>query len=156
MKAVTIRKHFLSVATAVAFLLAGCSRPGDINILSHNIDSISPDGLRAVSAVISLTVENNSIGFTLSDIEGTVYVKDRDFATFTADPVRISARTTETYPVNCAASLCEGVSLFDLISLANTTSDDMKVDFRAVARTKSGLKKKVRYEKVSLEDLSKK
>ena len=139
------RIAFLAALTGL-LMLTGCaaSRIGDISLQDYKVEEISPAGLRGVDVVLALTVCNPSVKITVSDISGTIYRKGTEFAVFSADPVTLNRKSTETYRVKGNLSLSSGVSLFDVISLAGGFDpEEFTLDVHAHGTLKNGIGKDV-------------
>ena len=74
---------------AVLALSFSCASYKDISVTSCEVASLSPNGLRAVDAVLSVGVHNPTVAFTLSDIAGTVRQGEDVIATFEGGPVSV-------------------------------------------------------------------
>ena len=93
----------------------------------YGVSSIRPESLRAVRGAVWLDVTNPMVGFTISEIKGTVYKKGTPFIHGTASDVYIplgSARAN----ISGRAALSPGASLWDVLALIVFDPDDYSVD----------------------------
>lgn len=150
-----VRISLLLTAVLVLFL-TGCGGAGqikNIKVTSMSLDSVMPAGLRAVTATVSVGVDNPAMQFTLEDIEGVLYHKGKELVGYTAEPVTVRRKSAETYPVSLTAQLTDGSSLFRLLGLvADHDPADFTTDIRATVRLRSGVKKHLDYKNIPITD----
>lgn len=143
-------------ALTVAFLVYSCSmdRVKDIKLKSCSIESVALTGLRSAGGTLLLEIDNPAMQFTLSDLQGTLYYNGEELATYTAEPVTIKGKSTESYPVQCEATLSPSVSLARLMSLAGGIDmEQLTTDIQAKATLKKGLSKTLTYKGLPLKKL---
>lgn len=140
---------------AFALIASGCGKINDIKITSCQLDSITPQGLRGIKACVLAGVDNPSMSFTINDISGSIYYKGEKYLDYTADPVTINKKSSDTYPVNCEGRVAKGVSVFSILSAGmNFDKRLISVDINATIKAKS-MKKKLKLSQVPLEDIEK-
>ena len=94
----------------------------------HKISQIRfHDGLRSVSGTISVECYNDSLAFEMSEIAGTVYKKGEAFVSGSAEPVAVPAGGS-TVVVSGLASLCEGITLWDVLACIAFKAEDYTID----------------------------
>ncbi len=149
--------RFLRIFTllAAAFLACSCAdRIKDIKLNSCSVSSFIPTSLRSAEGTILLEIDNPSMQFTVSGIEGTLFYRDEELATYTADPVTIKARCTDSYTLNCRAELSPSMPLTKLMGLAaGLDSEYLTTDIRAKAKLKNGISKKLDFNKLPVKAL---
>ena len=123
------RLFMLLLVSAVAILAAEeCNAQfSKLSIGDYGIKSISPESFRSVSGAVWLEVTNPEEGFTVSDISGVVYKNNTPFVKGTASPFRVE-RGTGKVAVSGRASLCDGVSLWAVLSLLTFNPEEYSVD----------------------------
>lgn len=151
------RRHHIiriSVLLLISLALVSCGRTKDIRITSYSLVSVSPRGFRAVDAVLALGIDNPAMAFTISDLEGTVKNDGEPAATFTAEPVSITRKSSEIYEVPCHAALDSGITLADAIKLVSSKDfSPYTVDVSFQVKTKSGISKVMKYNDLKISDL---
>lgn len=135
---IRIHKTIGRVAAAIlsAILLASVTAPQaeaapkspKITIKKYRITGIKPESLRSVEGTIELTLENKSAALMLRNINGKIYKNGVDFIQGYCLDVEIP-RGISVITIHGNASLCEGVSLLEVLKLVNFNPDDFTVDF---------------------------
>ena len=142
---------------ALAVLLAlsfSCARYKDISVTSCEVVSLSPNGLRAVDAVLSVGVHNPTVAFTLSDIAGTVREGENVIATFEGGPVSVERKSDQEYDLPCTLTLDESLSLFQVLSIIKKRDfSAFTVDVSGWVTLKNGLRKKLEFNDVPVSSL---
>lgn len=131
-----LRLRFILILSLAAIICSGCSglkeSVQDIKITAVAVDSFNLKGLRSIETTLSLTVDNPVIGFTLTDIEGTLLYKGDDFVNFTADKLKVKGKRVAQYPLDAEASLVKGVSFINVLGLLSSYSiSDFAVTVKA-------------------------
>lgn len=140
-----IRKLFLLLAClAVTLLSSSCASSfrKKVHIQSYGVKYVVPTSARSADLVLQVGVENETVGFSVTDIHGTIKVDDENIATFTAQDVALKGKTTDVYDVPVQAELCEGVSIIRvllMVGLGSTDGLSADIDARVA---KAGLSKK--------------
>ena len=151
------KKIFLGlilVTTCVAFL-SGCSKVKDIKVTSCGLESYSLKGLRSVDAVLAVGIDNPTFGFTITDLSGLVKYNGEDFATYTADSVAVDKKCSKVYDLPCSATLSEGVSLKQILSLASKgTLEGFTTDIEAKVRLRNGVGTTLRFKDLDLQKMT--
>lgn len=147
----------LLLAALLILFLTGCggiAQLKNIQVTSVSLDSVTPAGLRAVGATLSVGVENPAMQFTLEDIEGVLYRKGKELVEYTADPVTVRRKSSEVYPVSLTARLAGDSSVLSLLGLsAHFDPEEFTTDVRATVRLKSGAKKKLDFKNIPIKEL---
>ena len=149
------RIRYAALAAMLALLcLCGCSKYKQIRPVSANVESISPQGFRAVAAVVALEIDNPAGQVTLSEIEGQIVRYGKVFGKVAVDPFILEARSLKTYHLRAEINLGEDVNLLDVMSLLKTNVlEEFTVDLYARATLKAGASKKMAYEGLPLKEL---
>lgn len=148
--------HAFALTAVAVFLviLAGCSKIGDIKVTSFSVDSFSPKGLRGADATLSLAIENPAMEFSLSDIQGVVYYKGKEYVDYSAEPITVNGKCAAVYPLNCSASLRPDISLVSVLTLVRDYNiDDFSTTISAKVRLRSGVGKKLKFKNIPLKKL---
>ena len=113
-----------------------------IAVTSVGIESLNPTSSRSAEAILLLEIDNPSISFTASDVNGTIKYNDKVMASFTAGKIPVIGRTKQVYELPCTARLSENVSVIEMLRLlavknmAGATADvDVRVDIGKLGKT---------------------
>lgn len=143
------------VAVLAAVSSADCrAQFSRLSIGDYGIQSISPESFRSVSGAVWLNVANPDQAFTLSDISGVVYKNNVPFVKGKASTVRIAKGTAKAV-ISGRASLCDGVSLWSVLSLLSFNPDDYCVDIIMRVTLDSGESRMITKYKVPVSTLLK-
>jgi len=151
------RSIILILATVLALCLTGCGsveRIRNIRVTSWAVESVSPTGLRGLTADLAVGVENPAMQFTLEDIEGVLYYKGTEFVHYTADPVTVRRKSTAVYPLHCKAILGGEYSVLSVLGMArNYDLADFTTDIHARVRLRGGASKSFDFKDIPIKDL---
>ena len=151
------RRRFIiriSILFLISLALVSCGRTKDIRITSYSLASVSPRGFKAVDAVLALGIDNPAMAFTISELEGMVKNNGEPAATFTAEPVTINRKSSDTYEVPCHAALDSGITLADAIKLISSKDfSPYTVDVSFHVKTRSGISKVMKYNDLKISDI---
>jgi len=148
------RKTFIVAAIACILLASGCSRIKQIKLLGFSVESVAPSGLRSLDAVLALHIENPAMQFQLTDLNGVLYYKGKDFANYSSEDITVKGKTTGVYDLPCSANLADGVSLMQVLSLIKDYDiEDFTTDASVRVTLKKGLSKVLKFEDVPIKDL---
>lgn len=152
-----MKRLFVMLMVAAVALAASVECNAQFSRLSigdYGIQSIDPESFRAVSGAVWLDVTNPEQGFTLSDISGVVYKNNVPFVKGRASNVRISKGTGKVV-ISGRASLCEGISLWSVLSVLSFSPEDYSVDIVMRVTLDSGGSRMITKYKVPLSTLLK-
>ena len=113
-----IRKLFLLVAClAVTLLSSSCASSfrKKVHIQSYGVKYVVPTSARTADVMLQVGVENETVGFSVTDIHGVIKMDQDSIAAFTAQDVALKGKSTEVYDVPVQAELCEGVSIIRIL-----------------------------------------
>ena len=113
-----IRKLFLLIAClAVTILSSSCASSfrKKVHIQSYGVKYVVPTSVRSADVMLQVGVENETVGFSVTDIHGVIKMDQDSIATFTAQDVALKGKSTEVYDVPVQAELCEGVSIIRIL-----------------------------------------
>ena len=149
------KRNIVLIALALfALLVCGCADLKDIKVTSCSVKSVMPSGLRSIQGSLALGIDDPSIGFTLSGIEGIVKYNDRVVGNFSGGPVSVDGHSSQVYDMNCTATLSKDVSLAELFAwAANKNFDGFTTDFSAKVRVLGGIGKTLKFKDVPLKKL---
>ena len=144
-------KKFLLIIVAVAMCIAASAgEKGEVfcklKVNNFGIGSIWPSGFSSVSGSVWVELENGGEGFTVSQIQGTVYRDGAPFVNGSANNVYIS-KGKGKYTISGKASLCSGVSLLSLLRLFSFDPNSYSVDISVVVTSDSGVSQTLSVEK---------
>lgn len=151
------RLALVSVVLAFCFGMTGCaiSKIKDIEVTSCGLESYSLQGLRSVKAVLSLGIDNPSLGFTITDLEGILKYNGGDFARYTADSVSVEGQCSKVYDLPCTATLSDGVGLMQIMQIAgNRSLEGFTTDVQAKVRLNNGVGKKLKFKNIDIAKLA--
>lgn len=141
---------------ALAILLSGCGRMGkfdEIALKSYKIESIVPTGLRSVQASVSTVIVNPALSFSVSDINGVIYYKGEEYATFNAAPVTVPHGEEIPCQIEAEGRLAKGVSIASLLRLTGKGVEDFSADINAEAKLKNGISKRFVLKNIAIKSL---
>ena len=87
------RLFLLITAALVLFLAAGCSTEKGLNVTSCSVSSVTPNGLRALKAVLKVGIVNPMSNLTISRIEGVINDSGRELASFTTGKIKVAKKS---------------------------------------------------------------
>ena len=152
------RLRIILLALAVSFLAAGCSDIKNINnisLASCGVKYIAPTGLRSMSGVLLLEIDNPSFHFTVSDVEGCVKFSERKMIVFTAGEIPVQKHSCQVYELPCTASLAEKVSYLDIMAIAaKSFYEGLTADVDLRVTLKSGLATTLHFKDIDLSQIS--
>ena len=93
----------------------------------YGVSSIRPESLRAVRGAVWVDVTIPMVGFTVSEIKGTVYTTGVPFVYGSASDVHIPLGTRRA-TITGRASLSPSASLWDVLALIAFDPEDYSVD----------------------------
>lgn len=149
-------RNLLLLAAALALVMAFSSSCASsfrkkVHIQSYSVKYVVPTSARSADIVLKVGVENETVGFSITDIHGVIKMDADSIAIFTADNVALKGKTTDVYEVPVQAELCEGVSIIRVLLMAGLGSTDgLSADIDAKV-AKAGISKRfsVRDKKIS-------
>lgn len=125
-----------------------------LSIGKYGISSIYPESFRAVKGVVWLEVTNPMEGFTVSEVKGTVYKNGVPFVTGMTDDFHIAPGSGKR-TISGRAALCDGVSLWTVLSLLSFNPNDYMVDISMRITLDSGNSRVVSKKSMPLKTLLK-
>lgn len=144
------------ILAAAAFQgCASLAKVKDIRVTSCGVESYSLRGLRSVGAVLALGIDNPSLAFKVTSLNGVLKYKGEDFASYTADTLDVDARCVKVYDLPCTATLTESVSLMQVMQIAGKGSlDGFTTDIEAKVKLRNGAGKTLRFKDIDLQKLA--
>ena len=147
------------ILAAVLTLLPGCSgvrKIKDIKVNSVGVKYVTPTSSRSVEGVLLLEIDNPAMGFTVSQVDGTVRRDSRVMGYFTAGELPLQARSVQVYELPCTVTLAESVSILEVITLiAKGSLEGFTADVSLHAQLKNGLGKDLDFNNLDIEKLAK-
>ncbi len=131
-------RHIL-LLLAAAFLAASCgvSKIKDIALTSVGLQYIVPTSFRSMDAKLLLGIDNPAMGFTVTEVNGTLRYKDKPIANFVTGSLELQGKTEQVYEFPCTITLAEGASMLDVLLIASQRSlKNLKADVNVQAALK--------------------
>ena len=147
---------FFLLALCAASILSGCavSKLKDIEVTSCSLESYSLRGFKGVEAVVCVGIDNPSIQFKITDLEGVIKYNGENLAKYTADSLQVEGKCSKVYDISCSAALADGVGLVRLMSIAqNRTLEGFTTDVQARLSLTNGKGKMLKFKNIDLAKL---
>ena len=115
-----MRKIRIIAILVLCLFATGCRALRNVDkiaVTSVGIKSVNPTSSRSAEAVLLLEIDNPSLSFTASDVNGTVYYKGKVMGSFTAGTLPVIGRTKQVYELPCTARLAENVSILEIMRI---------------------------------------
>lgn len=143
------------IAALVAFCLCSCGKSfQDIKMTSCELVSLSPRGLSAIDATVSVGIDNPTVQVTLSQIYGLVKMNGEPCLHITADDVTLAPKTEDIYTLDLHGNIDSYFNPLQLLTLFSEPDwSVMTMDIRFRGTLKSGLGKDFEYKDIPLKDL---
>lgn len=129
-------RRFFFIAVAIFLLLVpgAVSAQSRISVDSYKIIGIMPVTFTSINGEVQFTCSSRSrYNIFLSNISGTIYKSGKPLVKGTAAPFSIRPGTT-TFVVSGNASLCNGVSMMDVLSSISLNVNDYSADVSAIVK----------------------
>lgn len=142
----------LAVVIVAAMTLTGCVKAyRDIKVTSCNVVSITPSGLRAIDAVLSVGVTNPGPEFEISGLNVTIRTAGEDCLRLNADKVFFEKGENKIYRVPLRGELCEGYNVMSAFEVLQGTGDALTAEasFRIGLKGSRGIPVKLKERPVS-------
>ena len=112
--------HILQRLVLVAVVAASVSscyltKIKDLDISSFGIKYVVPSSVNALSGVLLLGVDNPSISFTVTSLDGVIMCDGQPLVYVDAGEVPVQRRSIQVYEVPCTVTLAVGVSYLDVL-----------------------------------------
>ena len=149
-------RRLLLLITAATVLLtaAGCSADKGFKVTSCSVASVTPNGLRALNAVLKVGIVNPLSNLTISRIDGVINNAGRPLATFNTGKIKVAKRSDKVYPLTCSGAIAPDVGLMDLLRLATSQDfSDMTVDLAVKVKFFLGINRTFRFNDLKVTDL---
>lgn len=147
-------KTLILTIVALVFSLSGCRNVKDIDITSVKLEAISPEGLRSLNIYLAVGIDNPAMQIELTEIQGSLKHSGKIIGRLAMDPIKVQARSAETYHVRANVSLAEGAGLKDLMVLMDEQAlNECLVDVSVRPKFKSGLSAPVTLTDIPLKKL---
>ena len=148
------RLAFILAALLAIVCLSSCvSKYKKVKIVSCDVESFLPSGLKAFNAVAKVGIENPAPAFNIKDIQATVRRDTVDVLYINAENVAVDGKCTQVYRVPVAGQLSKGVSLLQLALMAKNLQSEIdlyKVDVTGRATVAGNVGKDIKYKDVPL------
>ena len=124
-----------TVAIFAALLVMLVTAPGaaaqilsNLHFNGYRITKVMPTSTRSVTGAMEIECQNDSLGFTMSNISGTVYKDGKPFLRGDLSPIKVPHGSSKVV-VNCRyAALAENISLLDVLRNLSFRPQDYTVD----------------------------
>ena len=145
--------------TLMLSVLSGCSgirKMKDVKITSVGVKYFVPTSMKSGEGILTLGIDNPAMDFTISDVEGVVRRGERPLGYLTAGELNLKARSSETYELPCKATLAEGVSVVEILTLASTKDlEGLAADINLRVTLQNGMGKTLSFNDLDLKNLAK-
>lgn len=148
-------RRFTSIMMLAAVISAipGCVNANKLDITSLKVNTITPEGFRAVKGMLTAGIDNRSVEFRLFEIEGVVHRNAQELGIFSMDPVTVTARTQAEYTIKGKLSLND-VSVLELLSLIRGSEiSEYKADLRFKVKPKGGAVQRMKFKDIPVENI---
>lgn len=107
----------LMLVAVVAASVSSCylAKIKDLDISSFGIKYVVPSSVNSLSAVLLLGVDNPSISFTVTSLDGVIKCDGKPLVYVDAGQVDVQRRSVQVYELPCTITLAEGVSYLDVL-----------------------------------------
>lgn len=124
---------FIVITTLLTFLgYEDCKAQYDtLKFGDFGVSSITPVGSDAVEGSVWVEVENPLVGFTVSNVEGKLYKNGVALIEGKADDYYVPSGTSKLV-LTGKASICPGISVFEVLGLVLFQAEQYSVDIKAV------------------------
>lgn len=152
-----MKRVFLIFALCMT-LLQGCTSLTKsfegIKPTTFDLVSVSPRGLSALDAVIEIGVENPTIGFTVSDLNGLIKMHGDSCMVVTAEPFKVKGHSNEKYQIPLQGALAGNFNPFQLLTVMTTRNlDAFTVDVSARVTLAGGIGKNIEYKDLKVSSM---
>jgi len=148
------RLFTLIAAVLVIVMAAGCSTGEGFNVKSCSVASVTPNGLRALRAVLKVGIVNPMSNLTISRIDGIINNNGSELATFQTGKIKVARKSDKVYPLTCEGAIAKDVGLMDLLKLASSQDfSGMTVDLKVKVRFFLGICKTFKFNDIKVTDL---
>lgn len=89
----------------------------DLNLGSVGVKYLVPSSARSLSGTLLMEVDNPSISFTITDVDGLIKCDGTPIVTVTAGELPVQRKSVQVYEIPCTVTLCEGVSILQLFRI---------------------------------------
>ena len=148
-------KSLLRTLLLSILLLASCAKSlKDIKMTSFDIEALTPRGLSAIDAAVSIGIDNPTVQVTLSRMQATAKMDGIPCMYVVADDVTLEPRTQQIYRLDLHGMLDENFNPFQLLALFHQQQMELitvDVTFRGTLR--NGLSKDFTYNDIPLKVL---
>jgi len=98
----------------------------NLNLGSVGVKYLVPSSTRSLSGILLLEVDNPSISFTISDVDGLIKCDGVPLVTVTAGELPVQRKSRQVYEIPCTVTLCEGVSILQLLRVVAQRSSSLE------------------------------
>lgn len=101
---------------------------GKLHFNGYRITKVMPTSTRSLTGTMEIDCVNDTLGFTMSNISGTVYKGGKPFLRGDISPIKVPHGSSKVV-VNCRyAALAENISLLDVLRNLSFRPQDYTVD----------------------------
>lgn len=133
-----ITRRLLILFAPLAILLSSCSTSiKDIELVDAKLVDIKITGFTSAEVFAEAVINNpNNVSFKVKDVEGELFLKGKEFATFyMSEQVEIEKAVEKKYPIIILVSVSDPVAALPYVSdLSSIDFDDFTMDVRGKAK----------------------
>lgn len=136
-----MKNRFLALLAAFVVTAISCHEShaqfSRLSFGKYGVESLWPESMSSLAGSVWVEVTNSGEGFSVSQVKGTLYKEGKAFISGSADSFRIS-RGTRKCVVKGRANLCEGVSLWEALTLVSFDPEAYTADISMRVTMDSG------------------
>lgn len=141
----------MAALAAIVCLSSCASKYKKVKIVSCDLESFIPSGLKAFNAVAKVGIDNPAPAFDVKNIHAVVKKDTVEVLYLDAENVAVDGKCNKVYKVPVAGQLSKNVSLIQVALMArNFNPDDYKVDVTGRATVARNIGKDINYKDVPL------
>ncbi|MBO4596191.1 MAG: hypothetical protein J5632_06230 [Bacteroidales bacterium] len=143
----------LAAVLAIASLSSCVNKYKKVKIVSCDVESFIPSGLKSFNAVAKVGIDNPAPDFNIKNIRAVVRRDTLEVLYMDAENVAVDAKCNKVYRVPVAGQLSKSVSLIQLVVMAKNLQSEIdayKVDITGRATVAGNIGKDIKYKDVPL------
>ena len=141
----------LAAVLAIASLSSCVSKYKKVKIVSCDLESFIPSGLKSFNAVAKVGIDNPAPDFNIKHVHATIKKDTLDILYVDAENVAVDAKCNKVYRVPVAGEISKNINLLQLAIMAKDFKpEDYKVDITGRATVAGNIGKDIKYKDVPL------
>ncbi|MBE6235922.1 MAG: hypothetical protein E7112_06790 [Bacteroidales bacterium] len=153
-----ITRRFSLIALLFLLLcMTGCvniKKLQEIRITDAKLEDVSAVTLRQYIVTGAVTVDNPAVEVYLSEISGVLEHSGKVIGSIAVDPIKLNARSEQTYHLRGDARLADGVGILELAKyMDKAVLKECVVDLKADVRVRNGKVRTIELDDIPLNKL---